>query len=228
MPDRASASHYIRALLTGSPPNGAPPEAFGEWRDIIEILLLAHSSAGTSGVREASRTLLGRHPELAELISGDHTGAERKSQWAANELLTEEFPPIQWVVPGIFPEGLTFLAGSPKIGKSLLALQLAHAVASGGKIFDQHLTRGQVLYIALEDSPRRLQQRMRAQSWPHDSAAQFCTEWSPLDRDGLKVLQRAMGEKPYRLIIIDTLSRALSNKPDQNKVGDMTMVLSTL
>lgn len=135
--DRDCAALCIRMLLNGGLPNGAPPEAFGEWRDIIEILMLTYSSEGTSGVRRAWHECLKRRPELAELVSGDYTEAERKSHWAAKELLTAEFPPIQWVVPGIFPEGLTFLAGRPKIGKSLLALQLAHAVSSGGNIFNQ-------------------------------------------------------------------------------------------
>jgi len=109
-----------------------------------------------------------------------------------------------------------------------LALQLAYAVSSAGKIFDQQVTKGPVLYIALEDSPRRLQQRMLAQSWPADSTAVFYTEWAPLDRDGLPALQRVMEEGDYRLVTIDTLSRALSNKPDQNKVGYMTTALSML
>lgn len=227
-PHHVAAATYIRALLDGGPPNGIPPDAFHGYCDVIGILQLAHAHGGTPRVRESWRDLLRRHPELAELVSGDHRSSERKVRWTANELLTADFPPIRWVVPGVFPEGLTVLAGRPKIGKSLLALQLAHAVSSGGKIFNQQLTKAPVLYIALEDSARRLQQRMRAQTWPADTAAMFYTEWEPLDGDGLMALQVAMEAEDYRLITIDTLSRALSGEPDQNKVGDMTMVLSML
>jgi RecA-family ATPase len=47
-------------------------------------------------------------------------------------LLARQLPPIQWAIPEILPEGLTLLAGKPKLGKSWLALAMALAVASGG------------------------------------------------------------------------------------------------
>jgi AAA domain len=169
-----------------------------------------------------------RHPALAALVSGDPSPQQRKVRWTADELLVAHFPPIRWIVPKSFPEGLTFLAGRPKIGKSWLALQLAHAVSSGGRLFDQEVIKAPALYLAFEDSARRLQTRMQAQSWPAYTTADFYTEWQPLDQGGLDTLQHAMVKEEYRLVVIDTLSRALSSKPDQNSVGDMTVVLSTL
>src|SRR5688572_10883597 len=50
----------------------------------------------------------------------------------AAELDVMEFPPIRYVVPGYITEGITILAGRPKLGKSWLCLDLAVAVASGG------------------------------------------------------------------------------------------------
>jgi hypothetical protein len=47
------AATYIRALLAGSSPNGVPPEAFGEYHDVITGLLAAHQAGGTPKVREA-------------------------------------------------------------------------------------------------------------------------------------------------------------------------------
>lgn len=71
------------------------------------------------------------------------------------------FPPPRWVVPGIFPEGLTLLAGPPKVGKSWLSIGLAVAVAAGGKALSSiGVEPGPVLYLALEDTGRRLQNRM--------------------------------------------------------------------
>ena len=43
------------------------------------------------------------------------------------------FPPLSWVVPDLIPEGMTLLVGGPKIGKSWLSLDIALAVASGGR-----------------------------------------------------------------------------------------------
>ena len=52
------------------------------------------------------------------------------------------------------------LAGRPKAGKSWLALNLAEAIANGGKVLGVDVEQGDVLYLALEDNPRRLQQRL--------------------------------------------------------------------
>jgi RecA-family ATPase len=61
---------------------------------------------------------------------------------------------------GIICEGVSLLAGPPKVGKSWLSLALGIAVASGGTAFGRIPVRqGPVLYLALEDTLRRLQAR---------------------------------------------------------------------
>jgi DNA-binding NarL/FixJ family response regulator len=94
------------------------------------------------------------------------TGAEvdllaglRSGDW----LNEETFDPLHYVVPGLLPEGLTILAGAPKIGKSWLALGLALAAAEGGKALGAiDVLPRPVLYLALEDGHRRMQDRCRA------------------------------------------------------------------
>jgi hypothetical protein len=39
--NHAAAAAYIRSLLDGAAPNGAPPEAFGEYRDVIAVCVAA-------------------------------------------------------------------------------------------------------------------------------------------------------------------------------------------
>jgi len=39
----------------------------------------------------------------------------------AKELMEAEFPPPSWIVPDLIPQGLSIMAGKPKIGKSWLA-----------------------------------------------------------------------------------------------------------
>jgi AAA domain/IclR helix-turn-helix domain len=85
-----------------------------------------------------------------------------------------------------------------------------------------------VLYIALEDSARRLQRRLQLQRWPASAMATFHTSWSSLDVGGLTALQREMEERGYRLVVIDTLSRALSARRNQNEMAEMIGVLSPL
>jgi hypothetical protein len=75
----------------------------------------------------------------------------------------QTFPPLQWAVPGIIPEGFGLLVGPPKAGKSWAALSVALSVASGGVAFGKvAVGRARpVLYLALEDGDRRLQDRCR-------------------------------------------------------------------
>src|SRR5690606_36472772 len=85
-----------------------------------------------------------------------------RTAWTADELMTIEFPEPTWAVPGILAEGVNLLAGPPKVGKSWLSLGLGLSVAAGRTAFGSiEVEGGPVLYLALEDTPRRLQTRMR-------------------------------------------------------------------
>src|SRR5205807_6101859 len=82
--------------------------------------------------------------------------------FSLRELLSWDLPPTRWAIPEILPEGLTLLAGKPKLGKSWLALSAALSIACGGvALGTQPVIRGDVLYLALEDNARRLQARTR-------------------------------------------------------------------
>jgi len=75
----------------------------------------------------------------------------------------QDFPPLAYAVPGLIPEGLTLEVGPPKAGKSWLTLGLLLAVASGGVALGA-IKVGEprrVLYLALEDGDRRMQDRCR-------------------------------------------------------------------
>jgi hypothetical protein len=73
----------------------------------------------------------------------------------------QNFPPLAYAVPGVIPEGLALLVGPPKIGKSWLVLAVDLAAATGGKAFGITIPKRPALYLALEDSDRRLQDRCR-------------------------------------------------------------------
>lgn len=149
-----------------------------------------------------------------------------KTSWTSDELLEAEFPEPTWAIPGFLCEGLTIFAGRPKLGKSWLALQWACAVGTGGRFFDQEIEPARVLYLALEDSARRIQKRQKAQRWPRGAKVDFETAWPDLLDGGLVELEaRILADRPT-LVIVDTLSRALRFK--QKEVEDTTAALDPL
>ncbi len=110
------------------------------------------------------------------------------------------------------PEGLTLLAGKPKLGKSWLALSVALAVAAGGVALGTYpVAQGEVLYLALEDNERRLQSRAKQllasmSSVPNTIA--FELRWPRLDQGGLAHLEEYLQAHPHvRLVVIDTWAR---------------------
>jgi hypothetical protein len=124
-------------------------------------------------------------------------------------LLQQEFDPVRWVIDGLLPEGLTILAGKPKLGKSWMALDWAVAVAMGTNAIGKFATtKGESLYLALEDSPRRLASRLEAIGSPDAYGAHFRTDWKQLDAGGLEELNRWLDAHPdCRLVTIDTLAK---------------------
>ena len=75
-------------------------------------------------------------------------------------LLALDVEPPKFVVARLVPTGLHLLAGSPKIGKSWLALWLCHQVSSGGKVWEFDTLKCGTLYISLEDTLDRLHLRL--------------------------------------------------------------------
>jgi len=131
-------------------------------------------------------------------------------------LMAQKFDPLKWMVEGIIPEGCVVLAGRPKIGKSWFALQLALAVASGGKALQQILVEERsVLYMALEDTERRLQSRAKhlLGDKPIPEELRFVTDWPAIDEGGAEALEEFLEYRPqHRLVIIDTFRKIKSRK----------------
>ena len=66
-------------------------------------------------------------------------------------------PPI---VDGLLYAGTYLFVGAPKVGKSFFMAQLAYHVSMGIKLWDYEVKKGTVLYLALEDTEKRLQERL--------------------------------------------------------------------
>ena len=79
---------------------------------------------------------------------------------SCEEIMTTVYKPIEFVVDGLLAQGLYILAGAPKVGKSWLALDMCLSIAKGEKVLGQKTTQGTALYLCLEDSYVRIQNRL--------------------------------------------------------------------
>ena len=92
----------------------------------------------------------------------------------AKDIRETVYEDIPAVVEGLIFPGITFVNGKSKIGKSFFALQLAHAVETGGKFLDCQCAKGSVLHYSLEDGKRRNQRRWNTMEiQPNEAMYQF-------------------------------------------------------
>lgn len=139
---------------------------------------------------------------------------QRMKTVGADTLQRIEFEPLQMPVNGLIVEGLTLLCGASKIGKSWLMMDLCCCVASGRPFLGRQTEAGSVLYLALEDSDRRLQQRLAALNESQTSALQFATSARTVNTgllDDLRDWTEHVDEP--RLIVVDTLQKVRDVTP---------------
>ena len=204
--------------------------------DVVDWLAAGHNASELRAFVPQPRAIVPSLSPVAPAATPDRWGTLEK-------VMKTEFAAVKWVVPGLIPEGLTIMAGRPKIGKSYGLLGLALAVASGGRAFSQiPVEAGDALLLALEDSERRLQDRIRplltegcnlkrvdvATTWPLLLAAgEMPRQGRP---DCVGELKRWLDQRPEaRLIVIDTLARILPRSSQQgNAYAVETSLLAPL
>ena len=148
--------------------------------------------------------------------------AERES--APDFMHTVSMPELyEMVYPGkppiidhfLYP-GTYLFVGAPKVGKSFMMAQIAYHVSSGTPMWDYSVRKGTVLYLALEDDYRRLQERLYRMFGTETTPDLFFSVASKSLNEGLlDQLGTFMNEHPETsLVIIDTLQKVREAEGD--------------
>lgn len=113
------------------------------------------------------------------------------------------------IIDGLLYPGTYLFVGAPKVGKSFLMAQIAYHVSTGQALWNYTVHPGTVLYLALEDDYRRLQERLsRMFGVEGTDNLHFATCAKQLGSGLYEQLQRFVQEHPdTKLVIIDTLQK---------------------
>ena len=147
---------------------------------------------------------------LVQKIQEEQTSKVTLKSKTLDELLSMKIEPLVEIVPGFLPQGLTIVAASPKLGKSWLMLDLCLSVTEGRKFLGFRTNQCGAMYLALEDSDRRLIDRikkLRRGCGASQERRSFitATEAHTTDTGLLEQLENELGKHPdIKLIVIDT------------------------
>jgi hypothetical protein len=144
---------------------------------------------------------------------------------SGTDLLAQTFAPMEYVVKGLLPKGLSILSGAPKVGKSWLAMDLCLHIAKGEPFWGMEVTQGTAWYLSLEDNNERVHRRLSCLTAEEKLDNLFFTT---KDHDpgtmtnGLpNLIDKFMKQHPdTKLIVIDTMQMAKGTGKDPNYGSD--------
>lgn len=138
----------------------------------------------------------------------------------AETLQSTPMAQILYILEGLIPQGVIILSGASKAGKSWLVLWLALMVAQGLPVWGLPTLRCDVLYLSLEDTPRRLQNRLYNLTDTAPDNLYFAVT-SGLIGSGLEeqLIAFLSCHPNTKLIIIDTLQKVRDSRGGTGKAG---------
>lgn len=136
------------------------------------------------------------------------------------EFWKREPPASEWLIKPLVPLGRQVALWSPaKLGKSLLALDAAAALATGGKLLGgDPEPRRSVVYIDQEMTPDDLQERLESLGYDEDTDLSNLHYYQlqglpPLDDpDGGDVLEAIVRGHDASLVVLDTMARVVGGE----------------
>jgi RecA-family ATPase len=139
-----------------------------------------------------------------------------------NDLFENIYPSRPAIIDNLLYPGIYIFAGSPKVGKSFLMAQLAYHVSTGQPLWGYDVRQGAVLYLALEDVHRRLQDRLYRMFGTDGTDDLYLSVYAKQLGNGLEdQLKFFLREHPNtRLIIIDTLQKIRDDGGDKYNYGE--------
>lgn len=127
---------------------------------------------------------------------------------SCEEIMTQPLNPIEFFVDNLITQGLFILAGAPKIGKSWLALDICLSIAKGEQVLSSSTIQGTALYLCLEDSKIRIQNRLYEMTDDPAEQLHFALLANTIGGGLEQQIEAFLAEhRDTKIIIIDTLQK---------------------
>lgn len=143
---------------------------------------------------------------VGALLTGP--GTPDADGYSAAELPSMEIPPVDFLVQGLVPEGLSIIGGAAKTGKTYLLLQLAVSLASGTPFLNREVPKKRrVLYYYLEGGRRQVKTRFEelyGVEFAPPAGLIFVHRFPRLGSGGLSVLEQHIEKHRPDVVIFDT------------------------
>ena len=136
-------------------------------------------------------------------------------------LMDMRLVPTKFCVDTLLPQGICILGGAPKIGKSWLVLDLCVRIAKGEPIWNLQTHRGTVLYLCLEDTLRRVQERLNCITDEVPNEVYFATAAHTLAEGLCDDVRSFVKEHPNTVFVaVDTFQVIRSYTADTSYAND--------
>lgn len=136
-------------------------------------------------------------------------------------LMDMKLPPTKFCVDTLLPQGLCILGGASKIGKSWWVLDLCVRIAKGEPMWDLKTTAGTTLYLCLEDTLRRVQNRLLCITDEVPPNAFFATSAGTLSDCLCEQIRNFVKEHPDTVFVaVDTFQIVRNNSIDTSYAND--------
>lgn len=154
------------------------------------------------------------------------SGTSELSLTKLSDFLVQPENELAWLVEGWMPmAGTSTAIAKPKVGKSTFARNLSLAIATGSEFLGRTTEQGAVIYLALEESNRRVREQFRRIGCKGDEPIYVHT--GPAPSNLFDELHKAIDVIQPKLVVIDPLFRAIRVQ-DSSAYAEMTTAFNPI
>lgn len=142
-------------------------------------------------------------------------------------LMDMQFPKSRFCIQSLLPQGVSILGGAPKIGKSWMVLDWCVRIAKSEEVWNLPTEKGTVLYLCLEDSLARIQDRLNCITDEAPNNLYIATKSESIETGLIQQIQNfIITHTDTTLIVIDTFQMIRNNSElsyanDYNEIGKL-------